>query len=86
MSLLEDRFVVDNEQLIGLATKAFAAGLVDGHKPPSDWRLPSGKELMNVLLPGTALADEYRKQLRMVYGAGLALGTWRKYHGISSSA
>jgi hypothetical protein len=75
---------MNNIQLIDLATKAFLLGLDEGHQLPEyleEAKMRTGRSLMKLLLPTTAnsWSDEYRMQIRLVYGAGFHLGQWRRH-------
>jgi hypothetical protein len=77
---------MNNIQLIDLASRAFVLGLEEGHQPPEyveDAKIRTGRSLMKLLLPTSAdlLSNEYRMQMRLVYGAGFHLGQWRR-HGL----
>ena len=72
---------MNDDELKSLASEVFAIGLADGGRPWKEyWKPPTGRELMMIIAPKAKLADEYRRQLRAVYGAGLSLGMWRQHH------
>jgi|SoiMethySBSTD1v2_1073268.scaffolds.fasta_scaffold3443833_1 hypothetical protein len=73
---------MDNAQLIDLASKAFELGLIEGREHIEATKIRTGRSLMKQLWP-TAPHDgsnEYRMQIRTVYGAGFYLGQWRRYN------